>query len=252
MSRRSKHQMEALLRLRELILEGEFSPGERVTELTVVAKLGISRTPVRLALTALEHEGLLQATKGGGFVVREFSLADISDAIELRGILEGTAARLAAERHAGSISLTPLVSVVAQLDDLLADNTPSAEALQRYIELNDVFHSTLVDLAKSPILRRAIEQVTALPFASPDSFLLTHAASPESWKVLQFGQEHHRLIVDAIAGREGTRAEALAREHARLARRNLDVVLMDNQVRAIPGAALIRHAVKSNASWELD
>ena len=67
-------------------------------ELRLVERLGVSRTPLRLALAALEHEGLLRGRGSRGYVVREFTAADISDAIELRGVLEGTAARFAAER----------------------------------------------------------------------------------------------------------------------------------------------------------
>ena len=90
----------ALLRLRELILSGEFAAGERMSELPLVERLGVSRTPLRLALAELEHEGLLRGLAGGGYVVREFTMADIRDAIELRGVLEGTAARFAVERGA--------------------------------------------------------------------------------------------------------------------------------------------------------
>src|ERR1700683_1461721 len=100
-SRTSRTQTtRALLRLRELILSGEFGPGERMSELPLVERLGVSRTPLRLALGALEHEGLLREVAGGGYVVREFTEADIRDAIELRGVLEGTAARFAVERGA--------------------------------------------------------------------------------------------------------------------------------------------------------
>ena len=90
--------VKATLGLRELVLDGEFSPGERVPEIGLAKRLGVSRTPLRLALSTLAHEGLLEPLPGGGFVVRAFTLRDVTDAIELRGVLEGTAARLAAER----------------------------------------------------------------------------------------------------------------------------------------------------------
>jgi GntR family transcriptional regulator of vanillate catabolism len=67
----------ALLGLREQILSGEFKPGERMSELPLVERLGVSRTPLRLALATLEHEGLLRVLPAGGYVVREFTLADI-------------------------------------------------------------------------------------------------------------------------------------------------------------------------------
>src|SRR5689334_25350938 len=69
-----------------------------MSELPLVERLGVSRTPLRLALATLEHEGLLELLPGGGYAVRGFTRSDIDDAIELRGVLEGTAARFAAER----------------------------------------------------------------------------------------------------------------------------------------------------------
>src|SRR4249920_3109106 len=75
----------AVLALREMLLRGDFTPGKRLTELALAARLDASRTPVRHALHRLAHEGLLEALPGGGFSVRRFTLADIWDAIEIRG-----------------------------------------------------------------------------------------------------------------------------------------------------------------------
>src|SRR5690348_7071066 len=83
-----------LLTLRQMLFRGEFRPGERLSELPLVARLRVSRTPLRLALERLAQEGLLEPSPSGGFVVREFTVTDIWDAIELRGVLEGTGARL--------------------------------------------------------------------------------------------------------------------------------------------------------------
>src|SRR3954447_11379992 len=105
--------MRALLRLRELLLSGEFEPGTRMSELPLVERLGVSRTPLRLALAKLEHEGLLELIPGGGYVVREFTRANIDDAIELRGVLEGTAVRFAAER---GVRRRPLTSMRACIE----------------------------------------------------------------------------------------------------------------------------------------
>ena len=91
------------LRLRELILGGELKPGARIAELTLVERLGASRTPIRMALVRLQEEGLLEALPHGGFSVKDFSEYDIHDAIELRGTLEGLCARLAAERGVSTV-----------------------------------------------------------------------------------------------------------------------------------------------------
>src|SRR5262245_65564406 len=92
------HSARTLLRLREMLFKGEFQRGERLSELPLSARLGVSRTPIRLALERLAHEGLLEASRSGGFVVREFTIDAVWDAIEVRGVLDGNARRLAAER----------------------------------------------------------------------------------------------------------------------------------------------------------
>src|SRR5947209_11607991 len=92
----------ALILVREMLLRGEVARGERISELPLVARLGMSRTPIRLALERLAHAGLLETNPTGGFTVREFTLGEVQDTIELRGVLEGTAARLAAERLGGA------------------------------------------------------------------------------------------------------------------------------------------------------
>src|ERR1700740_3158358 len=88
------------LRLREMILRGELPPGERLAEVALAERLGVSRTPIRQALPALAREGLRAASARRGFVVRSFSPQDVLDAVETRGVLEGLAARRVAERGA--------------------------------------------------------------------------------------------------------------------------------------------------------
>src|SRR5579862_9313785 len=98
----------ATLVLREMVIDGHFQPGERIKEIPLAAKLRVSRIPLRLALEKLAHEGLLAIRPTRGFVVQQFSTTDIYDAIELRGLLEGAAARLAAERLRETRDLIPL------------------------------------------------------------------------------------------------------------------------------------------------
>src|SRR5664279_428498 len=234
--------VKATLGLRELIFDGEFAPGERVPEVDLAARLGVSRTPLRLALSALAHEGLLESLPGGGFVVRTFTRDDVNDAIELRGVLEGTAARLAAERLSSPEELAPLVAAALALDEVYDDVAP--EALVRYVELNDVYHDALVDLAKSPTIARAIANVVALPFAAPSALLSSHASLRRSREIVAVAQHQHRVLIEALRAGHGTRAESIAREHARLAQMNLDLVLENHAALAqLPGAPLLRRAI---------
>src|SRR6478672_12789400 len=90
--------LRALLEMRELLVRGEFRAGERIREIPLATRLGVSRTPLRMVLGRLEQEGLVAARPTGGYVAAEFSVRDIRDGIEIRGALEGMAAKLAAER----------------------------------------------------------------------------------------------------------------------------------------------------------
>ncbi len=226
-----------LFRLRELLLRGEFPAGTRISELSLAARLGVSRTPIRLALQKLAHEGLLQALPSAGFLVRQFHLADVWDAIEMRGALEGTAARLAAERLSHHDELRPIQSYQSRMDAL---GGGTAESFALYMELNEEFHAALVGLAKSPMLRRSVEQVNAIPFASPSAMVYAQSRLPKAAELFAIGQEHHHAILDSLARRQGARAEALAREHALLSRHNLESALTDQEIlNCIPGASLI-------------
>jgi GntR family transcriptional regulator, vanillate catabolism transcriptional regulator len=238
---RASQTVRTLLQLRELILNGELSPGERVSELGIVERLGVSRTPVRVALVRLEEEGLVDCLPTGGFVVRAFSEADIADAIQLRGVLEGMAAQRAAERRLSRDELRGLRDVVGSLDALVRQRDLTIDDFSDYIRLNDQFHGLLLRLADSPVLKRSMERVLSLPFASPGAFVRVQAELPESREILVIAQEHHRAILDAIENGEGSRADHLAREHSRLARRNLDIsVKNQRELDRVPGASLIR------------
>ena len=233
--------LRALLQMRELLLRGAFRPGERLREIPLAARLKVSRTPLRLVLDRLEQEGLLAARPTGGFVAAEFTVNDIHDGIEIRGMLEGTAARLAAERLEKPEELEPVRTCLGRIDRLLQRWASGTDALAQYITLNEEFHELLLDLAKSPMLRRAVARAVALPFASPNAFILGHAQKKEGREVVMISQMHHRAIVDAITNRETTRAESLAREHSRLARTSLEMVLKDKRAfTQVPGASLIK------------
>jgi GntR family transcriptional regulator, vanillate catabolism transcriptional regulator len=231
----------AQLALRDLILSGSLRPGERISELQAVDTIGVSRTPVRMALVRLEEEGLLEAIPSGGFMVKSFSERDILDSIELRGTLEGLAARLAAERGVSVRDLDPLRECLVQIDELVAQDPISIEAFSSYVPLNARFHALLADLSRSAPVIRQVDRACALPFASPSGFVMAQSALPEARQILLIAQDHHRVVVDAIENREGARAEAIMREHARLAARNLRSALKTrSHFDLVPASVLIK------------
>lgn len=229
----------AVYELRQRIIHGGLPGGTRLYEVALSEELQISRTPVREAMSRLAEEGLLERAPGGGFQVRGFTLSDVTDSIELRGVLEGTAARLAAERGADPAALAAIGAILDQLDQLFA-GTESPD-FDRYSELNAQFHDRLAELCRSAVILRELERVKSLPFASPSAFVLSGRDTRAAMRSLEVAQGQHRALMQAIERREGARAEALAREHARIARANLEqsFVADTRASDAMPGMALI-------------
>ena len=241
----SSQNLTALLTLRELILSGEMKAGERLSELALVERLGVSRTPIRTAMMRLEQEGLAHPIATGGYAVSAFTERDIHAAIEVRGTLEGLAARLAAERRPSEADLTDLKQCLHDLDELVFGAGVTPANFSRYVELNGRFHQIVIDLADSAVLTRQIARAVALPFASASAFVTVQASLPEARVLFTVAQDHHRCIVRAIADGEGERAEFIMREHARLARRNLELALRNQQTRnLVPGSSLITFNTK--------
>jgi GntR family transcriptional regulator of vanillate catabolism len=232
--------VKAQLRLREMILAGELPSGARIAELAIVERLGVSRTPIRAALMRLEQEGLLEALPNGGYAVRTFSERDVSDAIELRGTVEGLAARLAAERGVAPLLLREARDCLAQIDEVLSRPALDDEAFLRYVTLNQKFHNLLSEMAGSLVIARELERVVKLPFASPSGFVVQQANSPQARDMLIVAQDQHRQVLFAIEQREGSRAEAIMREHSRIAQRNLREAMQSHDLGQMPGVRLIR------------
>jgi GntR family transcriptional regulator, vanillate catabolism transcriptional regulator len=239
-NRNASQTARSTLLLREMVIAGHFLPGERIKEVPLAAKLRVSRIPLRLALERLAHEGLLEIRPTRGFIVQQFSTTDIYDAIDLRGVLEGAAARLACERLRDSRDLLPLRESSQAMEALFKRRKLTIEAFTSYIELNARFHAALPALARSRMLRRAIEQASCLPFGSPSAFLSKQQFLTGSRQLFMVALDQHRGILDAIESREGMRAEMLVREHARLARRHLETAINNRELlKSVRGAKLI-------------
>jgi len=196
-----------------MILRGELAPGERLAEVALAERLGVSRTPIRQALPALAREGLLAAAGRRGYVVRSFSPQDVIDAIETRGLLEGLAARRIAERGAPADLLEQLKECLKQGDAILAKRRFESADEQRYGEINGRFHALIVDGAGSRIVADTLARNDHVPFASARAVAFSRDLS-ELVPILNYAHRQHHVIVQALENREAARAEALMREHA--------------------------------------
>jgi GntR family transcriptional regulator of vanillate catabolism len=200
--------------LRRWLAEGRYAAGSRLAEETVAQDLGVSRTPVRLAFRTLAQEGLLESAGKRGYVVRAFSADDVRCAVEVRGALEGLAARRLCERGLDAATRALFEQCLADGDALLARGQLHADDIECWSAVNARFHAALVAGAGSRVVADAIARNDHLPFASADSITFEAEQLGAETRKLQVAQMQHRLIVDALLAGEGARVEALVREHA--------------------------------------
>ena len=196
-----------------MILRGELAPGERLAEVGLAGRLGVSRTPIRQALPALAREGLLAAAGRRGYVVRSFSPQDVADAIETRGLLEGLAARRVAERGAAPELIRSLRECLSEGDAILARRRFESADEQRYSEMNGRFHALIVEGAGSRIVADTLARNDHVPFASARAVAFSRERS-ELLPILNYAHRQHLVSVQALEKREAARADALMREHA--------------------------------------
>jgi GntR family transcriptional regulator, vanillate catabolism transcriptional regulator len=214
---------QAVLRLREMILRGKLPPGERVAEAPLADKLGMSRTPVRQALPLLAQEGLLIEHETRGYVVRAFTAADIIDAIDIRGALEGLAARRIAEQGASKAFIRQLKSCLEDGDAIFRKRRVDENDEALYADMNSRFHSLILQEAGSPILQAALERTSRIPFAGPQALAFDKSNLEQMYDMLSYAHRQHHAIVEALERGQSGRAEALMREHATVVKESINI-----------------------------
>jgi GntR family transcriptional regulator of vanillate catabolism len=218
---------QVVLRLREMILRGELPGGQRVAEIPIAEQLGVSRTPIREALMVLAQEGLLEIAGKRGYRVVEFGAKEIEDAVDLRGILEGTAARLVAESGPDSELLQTLDNCLAVGAEIVAKSDYGVDDDVRWAEMNSRFHRAIVQACGNRPLQGALSLNDKLPFASAQAVLggegRTKDVAKRHREVMRLAQSDHQQIVTAMRKRQGARVDAIMREHARRALINVEL-----------------------------
>jgi GntR family transcriptional regulator of vanillate catabolism len=211
-----------IVKIREMILHGEMAPGERVREIDLAAKLGVSRTPVRESLPILAQEGLLAQLDTRGFVVRAFTAQEIMDAIDVRGVLEGLAARILAELGPSRRIIQSLHECLREGDEIFAKAHLVESDEARYADMNKQFHSVIVQGAGSKVIGEAIERNGHVPFASAHAIAFDKIDLARMYSHLLYSHRQHHAIVQALEHGQGARVAALMVEHAHLAKESIN------------------------------
>ncbi|MDT4829533.1 putative D-xylose utilization operon transcriptional repressor [compost metagenome] len=200
--------------LRKMIVDGEFPAGERIAEIPTADRLGVSRMPVRIAFRALEQEGLLIRQGARGYAVRQMTSDDLAGAVEVRGVLEGLAARQAAERGISSDVREILLACLEQGDGLFEKGYVSEEDLAEYHDINKRFHQVIVEASGNMAIAEALARNEHMPFASVSSLAVDRNNLAQEFRRFNFAHMQHHTVVDALLSGQGARAELIMREHA--------------------------------------
>lgn len=193
--------------IRKKILNGSFSPGAHLHEETLAAAFGTSRTPIRTALASLTQECLLTFAPNRGYEVRRFTIDQILDAYDIRGALEGMAARVAAERGVSPEGLRQMKACLDVVDTILEKGRLNLAEQGSWREMNVLFHGAIEREAGNAFLKEALQNMRNVPLV---------ANAMAQWydfeTVNRYHADHHRIF-DALSRRQGSRAEAAMREH---------------------------------------
>jgi DNA-binding GntR family transcriptional regulator len=187
--------------MRDAIRNGHFRQGDRIRENDIANALGVSRTPVREALRRLQTRGLLDFHAGRGLGVVELSRTQVLELYSMRELLEGAAARLAAQ-HATPSEVTYMLHL---LDEFRAAKDPN-----RMATINRLFHRTICDAAHNRYMVQSLNDLNeALALLRGTTFSLEGRR--------ETADIEHRAILDAIARGDPDAAEKAARAHIRKA-----------------------------------
>lgn len=200
--------------LERMIVSGRIKSGERLNEQALATRFGVSRGPIREAMRALEHAGLLTTRMNQGFFVREIAPAEVAEIYEVRAVVFGFACgRLALvvrdEEHA------TLADFIEQMDQAITANDAA-----RYYQLNLQFHDAMMRFAKH---QRAHQTYNSLI----NETHLTRQRSLDAPGRMHESNSEHRQILAAIAAGDGDLARRLGEEHALSGRRRWEQTLQD-------------------------
>jgi DNA-binding GntR family transcriptional regulator len=190
--------------IRNGVRNGVYAPGQRLIEADLTATLGVSRGPLREALGRLASEGLLAIEPHRGAVVRRLSRSEVADLFEVRELLEGEAARLAAERIDRGDHRSLVENLLAEVHDHRSDSDPMT-----YMAHNGRFHDTIFAISENRLLAQLAAQLHTQTYRLQFNQLIRGEAARH-----QSNDDHVRILEAILAG-NALAAERIMRRHVR-------------------------------------
>jgi DNA-binding GntR family transcriptional regulator len=193
--------------LKQRVVGGTYGPGAQLKEEHLARELEISRTPVRAALKRLVDDGLATADPNRGVRVAEWTEFDIEETFELRGMLEGHAAELAARRGGAELA-DRLDALNEEMDRAIAKGGSALP--ERLQVINSRFHRAILETCGSPRLRSMLAGLIDMPIVIRSHFISTLQDKVQSL-------QHHRDLAAAVRAGDGELARQVMQLHLRVA-----------------------------------
>ncbi len=206
-------QQQIVNQIREMILADELSAGEKLTEVSMSERMGVSRTPIREALIVLAEEGLVEYKPNRGYSVRDFTIKYVADAYITREAIESVACRLAAEKGPSEDVRAEMATLLADADRILSLGGLKQEYKPTLRENNHRFHQLIFQTADNEVLSQALQTATNIPYSSSRVAHWFSEDDPEGLFALRAFHAQHHAIFKAICNGEGYRAETIMRSH---------------------------------------
>ncbi len=187
--------------IRDAILKGSLKPGERVSEPELAERFGISRTPIREAFRQLESEGYLEVIPRKGAVVASLSERDVEEFYAIKIILEGFAARMAAERLSDK-DIERLQAINAKLQKLADEGD-----VKNFFKVHDEFHEVFIRASGNEKLLELINQLVM-------RFKRLRLASLSQPGRMEISVKEHEQLIEAFKKHDGHVADSLVRHTA--------------------------------------
>ena len=211
---------ELALKIRKDIFQGVYAKEERLSELQLCETHQVSRTPVRLALRLLEQEGIICRGEGRGYMVQSPSVADIIQAVEVRGNLESLAARLMAQSPDRFKFLPEMANAMETYTKFIGLGRIDEPMIRQMQKANEIFHTTILNGCGNDYVGYTCKRICHLPMLATGSMVFDRAVmdSPENMERglfrLRLGSAQHQVIFEAIEKGDPVRAEGMMREHS--------------------------------------
>lgn len=197
--RRPLHH-ELVDRLRDMIIEGQLEPGQKISEKALCERFGVSRTPLREAVKILAAEGFLDLTPHRGASVVKLTLKDFEEALPIMGALDAVAGELACQ-NATEAEINELEQLTARMTERF-----EADDLAGYYKLNSRIHQLIMEMARNPTLTRSTRVLSERMRRARYELNM----SPARWAQ---AVDEHQAMVKAIRNRKGVQLGRIMKIH---------------------------------------